>query len=216
MNSREKFNHAHAKLRNVIERAFGVLKARFPILKKTPSYPFITQREIVIACFAIHNFIRKERLSDEFFSLYDHHEVHDSSNLQDNTVVDEDVQPYGSAADQEYMTHLRDSILTYAGMTVSAKAALLQGMSPRVFVFYRQAFGTLFIAPVAYFSRTKAKGNSMGWKSFSLIFTAALIGVTGNQMIQYEGIYLATSSAASALSNLIPAITFVAASIIGY
>nr|GEV91025.1 nodulin MtN21 /EamA-like transporter family protein [Tanacetum cinerariifolium] len=101
-------------------------------------------------------------------------------------------------------------------MSVSAKAALLQGMSPRVFVFYRQAFGTLFIAPVAYFSsRTKAKGNSMGWKSFSLIFTAALIGVTGNQMIQYEGIYLATSSAASALSNLIPAITFVAASIIG-
>ncbi|GKD32430.1 WAT1-related protein, partial [Tanacetum coccineum] len=67
--------------------------------------------------------------------------------------------------------------LTYAGMSVSAKAALLQGMSPRVFVFYRQAFGTLFIAPVAYFSsRTKSKGNSMGWKSFSLIFTAALIG----------------------------------------
>ncbi|PWA50038.1 nodulin MtN21 /EamA-like transporter family protein [Artemisia annua] len=55
----------------------------------------------------------------------------------------------------------------------------------------------------------------MGWKSFSLIFIAALIGVTGNQMIQYEGIYLATSTAASALSNLIPAITFVAASIIG-
>ncbi|GJX09586.1 putative nuclease HARBI1 [Tanacetum coccineum] len=79
MNSREKFNHAHAKLRNVIERAFGVLKAHFPILKKMPSYPFVTQRDIVVACFAIHNFIRKERLSDEFFSLYDHHEVYDSS-----------------------------------------------------------------------------------------------------------------------------------------
>lgn len=105
--------------------------------------------------------------------------------------------------------------LTYAGMSVSAKAVLLQGTSPRVFVFYRQAFGTLFIAPVAYFSRNERNGNSMGWKSFSFIFIASLIGVTGNQMIQYEGIYLATSSAASALSNLIPAITFVAASIIG-
>nr|XP_043623628.1 WAT1-related protein At4g30420-like [Erigeron canadensis] len=106
--------------------------------------------------------------------------------------------------------------LTYAGMSVSAKAALLQGMSPRVFVLYRQAFGTLFIAPVAFFSRRKAKGNSIGWESFSLIFIAALFGITGNQMIQYEGIYLASASAASALSNLIPAITFVAASIVGF
>ncbi|GKE11474.1 hypothetical protein Tco_1415025, partial [Tanacetum coccineum] len=40
----------------------------------------------------------------------------------------------------------------------------------------------------------------MGWKNFSLIFIASLIGVTGNQMIQYEGIYLASSPATSALS----------------
>ncbi|GJU57839.1 nodulin MtN21 /EamA-like transporter family protein [Tanacetum coccineum] len=105
---------------------------------------------------------------------------------------------------------------TYAGVSLSAKASFLEGMSPRVFVVYRQAFGTLFIAPIAYFSRSKTARCSMGWKSFSLIFIASLIGVTGNQMIQYEGIYLASSSAASALSNLIPAITFVAASIVGY
>ncbi|PWA55939.1 nodulin MtN21 /EamA-like transporter family protein [Artemisia annua] len=105
---------------------------------------------------------------------------------------------------------------TYAGVSLSAKASFLQGMSPRVFVVYRQAFGTLFIAPIAYFSRSKTARCSMGWKSFSLIFIASLIGVTGNQMIQYEGIYLASSSAASALSNLIPAITFVAASIVGF
>ncbi|KAL4585804.1 hypothetical protein LXL04_010430 [Taraxacum kok-saghyz] len=29
LNNKEKFNHAHAKLRNVIERAYGVLKARY-------------------------------------------------------------------------------------------------------------------------------------------------------------------------------------------
>ncbi|GJS81408.1 hypothetical protein Tco_0747949 [Tanacetum coccineum] len=51
-----------------------------------------------------------ERISDEFFPLYDHREVHGSSNSQDDNVVNEDVQPYGSAADQEYMTSLRDSI----------------------------------------------------------------------------------------------------------
>ncbi|GJY27248.1 putative nuclease HARBI1 [Tanacetum coccineum] len=73
------FMAPYRNVRNVIERAFGVLKAHFPILKKMPLYPFVTQRDIVVACFAIHNFIRKERLSDEFFSLYDHHEVYDSS-----------------------------------------------------------------------------------------------------------------------------------------
>ena len=55
----ELFNHAHAKLRNVIERTFGVLKARFSILKKMATYPFSVQRDIVIACAAIHNYIRK-------------------------------------------------------------------------------------------------------------------------------------------------------------
>ena len=55
----ERFNKAHAILRNVIERAFGVLKARFPILKQMAAYPFPTQRNIVIACVAIHNYLQK-------------------------------------------------------------------------------------------------------------------------------------------------------------
>nr|XP_017219984.1 PREDICTED: uncharacterized protein LOC108197022 [Daucus carota subsp. sativus] len=58
----EKFNHAHARLRNVIERAYGVLKSRFPILKLMAPYPFSVQRDIVIACFAIHNFIKIEKI----------------------------------------------------------------------------------------------------------------------------------------------------------
>ncbi|XP_023731774.1 uncharacterized protein LOC111879540 [Lactuca sativa] len=48
----ERFNHAHAQLRNVIEHAYGVLKARFPILKLMAPYPFAVQRDIVIACVA--------------------------------------------------------------------------------------------------------------------------------------------------------------------
>ncbi|GJU02289.1 Myb/SANT-like domain, harbinger transposase-derived nuclease domain protein [Tanacetum coccineum] len=64
LNSKEKFNHSHAKLRNVIERAYGVLKARFPILKRMAPFSLTTQRNITIACFALHNFIRKEGLDD--------------------------------------------------------------------------------------------------------------------------------------------------------
>ncbi|KAL6554053.1 hypothetical protein OROMI_019726 [Orobanche minor] len=63
----EKFNHAHAQLRNVIERAYGVLKVRFPILKHMAPFPFTTQRNVMIACVAIHNFIRKYNIQDQLF-----------------------------------------------------------------------------------------------------------------------------------------------------
>lgn len=43
--------------------------------------------------------------------------------------------------------------VTYAIMALLSRAALMKGMSPRVFVVYRQAIATLFIAPIAYFSR---------------------------------------------------------------
>ncbi|KAA8522806.1 hypothetical protein F0562_009229 [Nyssa sinensis] len=81
---------------------------------------------------------------------------------------------------------------TYAGAGLSTRAALLQGMSPRVFVVYRQAVATLVIAPIAYFT-----------------------SVTINQNIYFEGLYLASSSMGSAMGNLVPAVTFVLASIIG-
>ena len=44
----EIFNQCHARLRNVIERAFGVVKARFPILKRMAPYSFTTQTKIVM------------------------------------------------------------------------------------------------------------------------------------------------------------------------
>ena len=66
LRTKETFNYAHARLRNVIERSFRVLKARFPILKRMTPYPFQVQRNIVIACVAIHNYIRKLSIADTF------------------------------------------------------------------------------------------------------------------------------------------------------
>ncbi|XP_022756523.1 WAT1-related protein At4g30420 [Durio zibethinus] len=103
----------------------------------------------------------------------------------------------------------------YAAVALVTRAAMLQGMSPRVLVVYRQAVATLAVAPIAYLSRRKSGGSSMGLRSFSLIFLASFIGVTINQNIYYEGLYLATSSMASAMGNLVPAITFVMASVAG-
>ncbi|KAL2232328.1 UNVERIFIED_CONTAM: hypothetical protein Sindi_1412800 [Sesamum indicum] len=65
---KELFNQRHSQLRNVIERAFGVLKNRFPILKgPMPPYSLDRQRDLVIACCVIHNFIRKFGIDDQFF-----------------------------------------------------------------------------------------------------------------------------------------------------
>ncbi|KAL3824685.1 hypothetical protein ACJIZ3_020714 [Penstemon smallii] len=80
----------------------------------------------------------------------------------------------------------------YAGVTLTGRAALLEDMSSRVFVVYRQFIAFLFIAPFAYFT-----------------------SVTINQNIYFEGLLLASSSAASALGNLVPAITFIMAYTMG-
>lgn len=65
-NPTELFNLRHASLRNVIERIFGIFKSRFTIFKSAPPFPYKTQVELVLACVALHNFLRKECRSDEF------------------------------------------------------------------------------------------------------------------------------------------------------
>ncbi|CAA0838567.1 Unknown protein [Striga hermonthica] len=57
-NARELFNRRHATVRNVVERSFGILKGKFPIIKGLmPNYPPEFQTDIVIACCVAHNFI---------------------------------------------------------------------------------------------------------------------------------------------------------------
>jgi hypothetical protein len=57
-NYKELFNHRHAQLRNHIERAFGVLKKRFPILKVGTFHPIENQIKIPAAGAVFHNLIR--------------------------------------------------------------------------------------------------------------------------------------------------------------
>eukprot|EP00268_Persea_americana_P058592 TRINITY_DN7101_c0_g3_i1.p1 TRINITY_DN7101_c0_g3~~TRINITY_DN7101_c0_g3_i1.p1 ORF type:complete len:401 (+),score=57.59 TRINITY_DN7101_c0_g3_i1:669-1871(+) len=70
-NARELFNHRHSSLRNVVKRTFEVLKARFPILKLAPPYPFFTQVKLVIAACIIHNHIHKVKRDDWLLREYE-------------------------------------------------------------------------------------------------------------------------------------------------
>ncbi|KAF5742856.1 hypothetical protein HS088_TW09G00917 [Tripterygium wilfordii] len=120
----------------------------------------------------------------------------------------------GFLGDYKYALAMFGLQFSYAALAIVSRAAFVQGTSPRVFVVYRQAIATLFVGPIAYFTR-KSSGSSIGLRSFSLIFLVSLIGVTINQNIYFEGLFLASSPMASAMGNLVPAITFVMASIAG-
>lgn len=63
-NSREMFNEAHASLRSVVERTFGVWKSRWKYLHNMLDYDFETvQVPLVGASMALHNFIRRHELA---------------------------------------------------------------------------------------------------------------------------------------------------------
>lgn len=63
-NQREGFNRIHSSLRTTIERCFGVLKKRWKVLKSMPSYTVETQVDVIIACFALHNFVLAHKIHD--------------------------------------------------------------------------------------------------------------------------------------------------------
>ncbi|XP_019054893.1 PREDICTED: uncharacterized protein LOC109113879 [Nelumbo nucifera] len=64
------FNYTHSSLRNVIERCFGVLKGKFPILKNMPRYDLSLQPFIVMACFITYNFTKREACEDVHLNIW--------------------------------------------------------------------------------------------------------------------------------------------------
>ena len=70
-NPREMFNMRHTKARNIIERAFAVLKMRWGILRSASFYPIKTQIRLIMPCFLLHNFIRLEMPIDPFEAALD-------------------------------------------------------------------------------------------------------------------------------------------------
>ncbi|KAK6148995.1 hypothetical protein DH2020_016520 [Rehmannia glutinosa] len=110
---KELFNHSHSSLRNIIERCFGVWKARWPILDKMAKFPFETQRLIVVVSMALHNYIRQEAIADEEFKRYDEDEDYVSDNEEteiDLEEYDNDTYQMVNEQQSQEMSIVRDAI----------------------------------------------------------------------------------------------------------
>ncbi|GJM98762.1 hypothetical protein PR202_ga15799 [Eleusine coracana subsp. coracana] len=105
----------------------------------------------------------------------------------------------------------------YATVALWAKAVFTGGMSPMVFVVYRQAVATVVLVPIVIVVNRKKMKQILnpGISGFSLVFVASLVGATLNLCLYYQGVHLGSSSMATAMANLIPAITFVMAASVG-
>ncbi|XVF56316.1 hypothetical protein PTKIN_Ptkin06aG0109000 [Pterospermum kingtungense] len=90
----EYFNMKHSQARNCIERCFGILKARWAIIREKSFYPVRTQCRIISACCLLHNFIRAEMETDP---------------IEDVVVQDDSTQQSEDDGDEAFITHCETS-----------------------------------------------------------------------------------------------------------
>ncbi|KAG0487881.1 hypothetical protein HPP92_006692 [Vanilla planifolia] len=98
----------------------------------------------------------------------------------------------------------------YAGLSLISKISLNHGMSHYVLVVYRHAFATVSIAPFAIFLERRDKPK-ITFAICMKIFALALIGPVIDQNLYYAGLQFTSPTFASAMCNVMPAVTFLMA-----
>ncbi|KAL4591925.1 hypothetical protein LXL04_004900 [Taraxacum kok-saghyz] len=101
----------------------------------------------------------------------------------------------------------------FAGMDILSKVALNEGMSNYVFVVYRHVVATLVMAPFAILFDRKTRPK-MTRSIFLKIMLLALLEPVIDQNLYIMGLKATTATFAAAMSNVLPAITFVMACIL--
>ena len=112
----ELFNYRHVSLRNCIERYFGVLNARFHILRYMTNFSLIRQREIAMYYCVLHNFFKLHNRGDPLFDRYGVDRVmlpsdsdsDDDAPSSSGTTRDEGVN---SRNDNNFANDMRDRIM---------------------------------------------------------------------------------------------------------
>ncbi|CAJ2649104.1 unnamed protein product [Trifolium pratense] len=100
--------------------------------------------------------------------------------------------------------------IAFAGVNILYKLAVNDGMNLRIVVAYRFIFATAFIAPLAFFLERK-KRTKMTWMVMFQSFLCGLFGGSLCQNFYLEALSLTSATFATAMANLIPALTFIMA-----
>ncbi|KAJ1695837.1 hypothetical protein LUZ63_012535 [Rhynchospora breviuscula] len=100
----------------------------------------------------------------------------------------------------------------FAGMNIIYKLAIDDGMDLRILTAYRYAFATVFLVPLAFLLERKSL-KEITWKVVMLSFLCGLFGGALAQNLYVVSLKLTSAIFASAMTNLIPAMTFILAAL---
>ncbi|XP_031496276.1 WAT1-related protein At5g07050-like [Nymphaea colorata] len=100
--------------------------------------------------------------------------------------------------------------LAYVFSNFLCKAALENGMSFFVFIVYRHIMALLLLGPFAYVLERKIRPKLTVATAMKISFLA-FCGTTIHQTLYYAGLSYTSPTVASALTNIIPALTFLVA-----
>lgn len=100
--------------------------------------------------------------------------------------------------------------LGFAVMNIVSKLALDAGMSPYVLIAYRNLIAAAVISPIAYLLERRS-GATITKKVLLQIFCSSIFGATLNQVLFVVGLKSTSATVACALTNTLPALTFVMA-----
>ncbi|XP_048422718.1 WAT1-related protein At5g64700-like [Pyrus x bretschneideri] len=95
------------------------------------------------------------------------------------------------------------------------KLSLQDGLNQIVFVVYRHVLAMVLIGPFAYVLE-RTQRPSLSFSVAANIFLLALLGPTIYLNVYFAGLAYTSATVASALSNVIPALTFLMAVLLGY
>ncbi|XP_052620836.1 uncharacterized protein LOC128126768 [Lactuca sativa] len=108
---KEKFNYLHSSLRNIIERTFGVWKARWTLLRDMHvNYKYKNQVRIVIASMTIHNYTRKVGRFDETINMAQQESYNHVRGDTGSDVYEEGPSTRRTDGDDLYIATIRDII----------------------------------------------------------------------------------------------------------
>ncbi|KAI5356144.1 PREDICTED: WAT1-related [Prunus dulcis] len=97
---------------------------------------------------------------------------------------------------------------SFAGVNIFYKLATNDGMSSRILVAYRFIFGTAFLLPIALIFERKSRPK-LTWMVLLQGFLSGLFGGSLSQNLYIQSLALTSATFASAIAQLIPALTFV-------